>query len=237
MVGENMLRDQIIEVAKSYLGTPYKKLDCSAFVRAVFRKFGYELPRVSASQAKHLYGKGVAILIDKSMSVNEIEKILSKGNVVAWSKKGAKGRWKDIHHISIYDEDGYNYESSSSKGKVVRRKLWENSTWQIVLIADMTSLLKKDEEVINENSSTEIKADYQQKLAAAGYQGDMNPAYYGSWGDKTEAATKLLQKAYGLTQTGEADAATLLALADAYSKKSTETLQSKIDAAIADLSD
>jgi cell wall-associated NlpC family hydrolase len=58
-------RAQIIEVAKSYLGTPYRSggtsrngVDCSGFVTAVFRQFNISLPRTSLSQST--YGESVS---------------------------------------------------------------------------------------------------------------------------------------------------------------------------------
>ncbi len=51
-------RAEIIEVAKSYLGTPYRSggtsrngVDCSGFVTAVFRQFDISLPRTSLGQS------------------------------------------------------------------------------------------------------------------------------------------------------------------------------------------
>ncbi|MFH1755975.1 MAG: C40 family peptidase, partial [Candidatus Latescibacterota bacterium] len=51
-------RAEIIEVARSYLGTPYRSggssrtgVDCSGFVAAVYRQFDIPLPRTSLNQA------------------------------------------------------------------------------------------------------------------------------------------------------------------------------------------
>lgn len=50
-------QDEVIEFAHSYIGTPYvfggesrNGIDCSAFIRSVFREFGYNLPRTSREQ-------------------------------------------------------------------------------------------------------------------------------------------------------------------------------------------
>jgi len=137
-----MLRDKILEVAKSYLGTPYSKLDCSAFVRAVFRQFDYELDRVSATQGKTLYNKGIAKRV--SGTTTEIASKLQPGDLIWWANPKYTWRWLKIHHVGIYAGNGMIYDSA---GVGVRfRSLWETSSWQIVLIADITNLLKYENE-------------------------------------------------------------------------------------------
>lgn len=55
----NSFVSQVLSEAETYLGVPYRYggttrrgIDCSAFVQSVFELFNYELPRVSAAQAK-----------------------------------------------------------------------------------------------------------------------------------------------------------------------------------------
>ncbi len=52
-------RADIVEMAKSYIGTPYKSggttrqgLDCSGLTLAIYRKFNIQLPRTSFNQSK-----------------------------------------------------------------------------------------------------------------------------------------------------------------------------------------
>ena len=140
------LRDKIIEVAKTYIGTPYKTLDCSAFARAVYRKFNYELPRVSATQGKKLYNLGLAKKVEKEESVSEIAAKLHTGDLVYWGNPKYGERWMEIHHVAIYASGGKTVESTGSGNGVHIGSLWETSAWQIVLTADITTLLEWDAE-------------------------------------------------------------------------------------------
>ena len=210
------LREAIVAKAREYIGTPYSKLDCSAFVRAVFRDFGYELPRVSATQANTIYDLGLAEEIEKAEPVADILPRLKPGDLIWWGNPDYSWRWLQIHHVGIYTGDGMNIESA---GKCVQeRSLWETSKWQIVIIADITSLLTYESEggeVIDKNSNIKTIARAQQALITIGFGGDMNPKYLGQWGTKTEGAVKLFQKFIGLPQTGVIDADTAGALMDA----------------------
>lgn len=57
--GQSSLRSQLVSYAKQFLGGRYvwggtnlkTGVDCSGFTQAIYRKFGYSLPRVSRSQA------------------------------------------------------------------------------------------------------------------------------------------------------------------------------------------
>lgn len=210
------LREAIVEKAREYIGTPYSKLDCSAFARAVYRDFGYELPRVSATQANTIYNMGLAEEIEKGETVASILPRLKPGDLIWWGNPAYPWRWLQIHHVGIYTGDGYNIESAGAG--VQERALWETSKWQIVMIADITSLLTYESEVgevINKDSAIKTIARAQQALITIGFGGDMNPKYIGQWGSKTEAAVKLFQNFAELPQTGVIDADTAGALFDA----------------------
>jgi len=51
---------------------------------------------------------------------------LQPGDLVFFSS-GKNGRFMDIDHIGIYCGDGMIVDASSSKGKVVYRKLWTST--------------------------------------------------------------------------------------------------------------
>jgi cell wall-associated NlpC family hydrolase len=60
MPGGSARQQQVVDVAKQYLGVPYvyggtdpsHGLDCSGFVQLVYRRLGIELPRVTYDQVK-----------------------------------------------------------------------------------------------------------------------------------------------------------------------------------------
>tara|TARA_B100000405_G_scaffold201289_1_gene141206 strand:- start:443 stop:985 length:543 start_codon:yes stop_codon:yes gene_type:complete len=99
------------EVVRSYLGVPYKwggvtreGMDCSAFVRATFRKtYGIELPRTS----KQMYQLG-----DKVGK----EKNLKPGDLVFF-KNTYSGN--GISHVGIYLGRGEFAHASSSRGVTI----------------------------------------------------------------------------------------------------------------------
>lgn len=217
-----MERSKIIDVAKTYLGTPYTKLDCSAFVRAVYRPLGYVLPRTSAAQGKCLYDKGLAIDIPKSASVtNIIASNLQVGDLIFWGNPRYPTRWRQIHHVAIYAGKGKTIESTPSGKGVHIGNLWETSKWQIVLIADITSLLLKGEEemLIKKGDSGDMVANVQMALVAVGYGGGMKPELFGTFGSKTEAAVNAFKKSVNLTENGIVDNITVSWLLEKQSDK------------------
>jgi len=103
-VGENDLAGQIIEFAKTFIGTPYKTagsspggFDCSGFTSYVYKHFNIDLPRVSRDQ--YNFGKAV--------SANEAE----PGDLVAFAYENGS-----IFHVGIYMGNGEFIHSSSTKG-------------------------------------------------------------------------------------------------------------------------
>ncbi|MDD3772018.1 MAG: C40 family peptidase [Weeksellaceae bacterium] len=104
---------QILSEAESYLGTPYryggttrKGIDCSSFVQSVFQIFDYELPRISAAQAK----EGRLVSNDE----------LRAGDLVFFATSG-KGRVSHVgivHNVSDEGEVEFIH-ASTSQGVIV----------------------------------------------------------------------------------------------------------------------
>ena len=100
---------KLVKDAKKWLGTKYryggstrKGIDCSAFVKNVYKKNGKNLPRTSRQQAK--IGKAVS------------KKNLRVGDLVFFAK------YKQISHVGIYlGNDKFVHASSGAKKVTISR--------------------------------------------------------------------------------------------------------------------
>ena len=105
---EAELKNELIKVAKKYLGAPYKfggtstktGIDCSAYINKVFKSFDVNLPRT----ARGIYKKGNYVSKSK----------LQKGDLVFFATYA-----KFPSHVGIYMGDGNFIHASSAKKKVV----------------------------------------------------------------------------------------------------------------------
>ncbi|GAA4810467.1 transglycosylase SLT domain-containing protein [Nocardioides caeni] len=95
--------DDVVAEAKKYLGLPYvwggtsitKGVDCSGLVQSVYKALGYDLPRVSADQARS--GTAVPSLAEAR-----------PGDLIAWDNSS---RNNGADHIAIYIGDGKMIEA------------------------------------------------------------------------------------------------------------------------------
>ncbi len=95
--------DAVVNEAKEFLGLPYvwggnskeKGVDCSGLVQQVYKKFGIELPRLSAEQARQ--GTPVASLAQAK-----------PGDLLAWDNSS---RNNGADHIAIYAGNGKMIEA------------------------------------------------------------------------------------------------------------------------------
>jgi hypothetical protein len=93
----------VVAEARKYLGLPYvwggtsieKGVDCSGLVQSVYKSLGYDLPRVSADQARS--GTAVASMADAR-----------PGDLIAWDNSS---RNNGADHIAIYIGDGKMIEA------------------------------------------------------------------------------------------------------------------------------
>ncbi len=98
--------DVLVDAVKPYLGVSYlwggtdpaTGLDCSAFVRLVYKEFGVELPRTSREQYR-----AYPLVVDE----------LLPGDLLFFSENG-----RTVTHVALYLGNGYMAHSSLSRGGV-----------------------------------------------------------------------------------------------------------------------
>lgn len=129
---------EVVKTALSKLGSPYvmgakgsKRFDCSGLVywsvKQVDPALGDILYTNAAGQAKYCYKHGYTVSRDE----------LQPGDLVFWQNLRCSGcsRWQEVHHTGIYIGDGKVVEASSSKGRVVIRKLWSSKNYPLYMFA------------------------------------------------------------------------------------------------------
>lgn len=106
------IRGQIVGAASTYVGRPYvlggndyRGIDCSGLVQQVYRRFGYNFPRLANQQAQAIPGVRT--------SVNN----LKPGDIVVWPDPGG--------HIAIYAGNGYVIQAANPRQGVIRSHLSE----------------------------------------------------------------------------------------------------------------
>ena len=116
---ETALRDSIVAVARSQIGTPYrlgaetpgKAFDCSGFVRYVLAALHLQLPRTANEQSL------VGLRIGRDTSE------LRPGDIISF------GRGKRVTHIGIYAGDGRVIHASTSKRRVIESSMESETSW------------------------------------------------------------------------------------------------------------
>jgi hypothetical protein len=117
----------IVQYAVSRLGDPYSMakrgqgsyVDCSYFARWCYQQAGistFTAP-TAASQAEYCVNN------DLRISYANIQ----PGDLIFWSFK-KNGRFMNISHVGIYAGDGYVIDASSSRGMVVYRPVFDESS-------------------------------------------------------------------------------------------------------------
>lgn len=119
-VETSLLADQIIEVAKQYIGRPYRygsggpsSFDCSGFTSFIYGQFGYKLDRTSAGQGA--VGRPVEPGFEN----------LQKGDLVLFSRRGHA-----IGHVGIFIEqdtlnNSFKFIHSATHGGVMISNYYE----------------------------------------------------------------------------------------------------------------
>lgn len=109
---KDMLRHQIIEYAKRFVGNPYvyggssltKGTDCSGFTKAIYEHFGYSLPRVAVDQS----------YVGKRISYSE----LMPGDIIVYRYSNGGG------HVGIYIGNNKMIHAGTEKTGIVIAKIF-----------------------------------------------------------------------------------------------------------------
>lgn len=117
-------REDIVKYAKQFLGVNYvwggtspSGFDCSGLIQYVAKKFGLNLPRISAQQAR----------FGKETPLNQ----LRAGDLVAWDNSS---RNAGADHIAFYIGNGYILEAPRPGAQVRIRKLGKKeNAWGVAL--------------------------------------------------------------------------------------------------------
>jgi cell wall-associated NlpC family hydrolase len=124
---EGELGSVIVQYAVSRLGDPYSMakrgqgsyVDCSYFARWCYQQAGvshFTAP-TAASQAEYCVNNDLCISYAN----------IQPGDLIFWSFK-KNGRFMNISHVGIYAGDGYVIDASSSRGMVVYRPVFGESS-------------------------------------------------------------------------------------------------------------
>ena len=122
--GSDPTRDGIISEAMRYIGTPYvwggtspSGFDCSGIIKYVYGKFGIDMPRISADQAR----------MGRRTSIDQ----LRPGDLVATDNSS---RHAGADHIAIYIGNGQILEAPHAGANVRVRHLGANENyWGVAL--------------------------------------------------------------------------------------------------------
>ena len=124
---EGELGAAIVEHALTRLGHPYSRtlrgqgnyVDCSYFARWAYQEAGvlHFTPGTAAEQARYC--------VNNNLSISRSD--LQIGDLIFWSFN-ANGRFMNITHVGIYVGNGYVIDASSSRGMVVYREIFGESS-------------------------------------------------------------------------------------------------------------
>lgn len=124
---EGELGSVIVEYAVSRLGHPYSQplrgqgnyVDCSYFARWCYQQAGISqfTAGTAAEQARYCVNNGLCIAYSD----------LQPGDLIFWSFN-VNGRFMNIGHVGVYAGNGYVIDASSSRGMVVYRPIFGQSS-------------------------------------------------------------------------------------------------------------
>lgn len=126
---EDFYREQIVELARKYVGNPYvyggtdpvHGIDCSGFMQFLFGTYGISLPRTSASQG----------FAGKMIPLTSID----KGDLIFYAEDA------EIYHVALCAGDGKTVEAADESLGICESHIDEAAAvWGISLLDDVKGL-------------------------------------------------------------------------------------------------
>ncbi|MDO8430229.1 MAG: C40 family peptidase [bacterium] len=133
----NSNQEQILNIARSLIGTPYKyaaksedmpkALDCSSFTQYAYKQIGIDIERSTILQASRA---GKEINVNPSASSGQQISNLQIGDLLFF--RGSKGHYEDslfggrtiyIGHVALYAGSNSLIHGSSKQGKITEENL------------------------------------------------------------------------------------------------------------------
>jgi cell wall-associated NlpC family hydrolase len=149
----------VVDAAKEYLGLPYvwggtsktTGVDCSGLVQSVYKSLGYDLPRLSADQARS--GRAISSMADAQ-----------PGDLIAWDNSS---RNNGADHIAIYIGDGKMIEAPRTGLKVRIVDVPSTPDYIRRILPDSTSSSSASRVSVGSSTSTAASAADLGSLAAS----------------------------------------------------------------------
>lgn len=144
----NLQADEIgneaVRLALTKLGATYSQArryeegyyDCSSFTWRIYKALGIDISYQGVSTASY-EGR---YIVENNLAISFDD--LAPGDLIFYSF-GVNNRFKNIDHVAIYTGDGYVVDASSSRGKVVHRKIYNINN--IVLCGRPYGKLKQED--------------------------------------------------------------------------------------------
>ncbi len=172
------IREELLQYAAQFKGNAYKwggtsltkGIDCSAFTRAIYAKFGYSLPRTSNAQSQS--GTKIAV------------KDAQPGDLIFYAKQGK------VCHVAIYAGNGRTIEAANEElGITSLNAFRKNAVWAVHMIKDTVSINGSDIE--EENTTEEDQGDFLGTFKVTYYSTDASES--DSTGTVDEEAQTLIE--------------------------------------------
>lgn len=122
---------KLVYMGHKYQTSPYAKAT-TKLARNSKYSWAFTLPRTAAGQAKYCVEKGWILSDITSVNIEEAP----KGSLIFYDRdNGDNDRYLNISHVAICIGDGYTIEATTVTGAFRKKKIIENSSDKVILVA------------------------------------------------------------------------------------------------------